>query len=606
MRTRTAVSIQRPARALRWPARRGLVLPVVLVLIGLLALAMAGFMFFVRAEATGIAAQREMEQARLAAESGLEELGMLLRDKADDPTAWWNVPETFRHRLVFANTFTREDDEVQKMGSRTQLLKSDRRPEAWRYSVVAPNFEGPPGTIRYGITPESGKLNLNAATDNEIERLFTPLLLDLGVENAPELIAALEDWMDEDDDARPGGAESAYYSNLVPGYNAKNGRLDTLDELLLIKGFTPAILWGEDVNRNGVLDHNEDDGDQSFPYYDNADGVLNHGLAGYCTVWSRETRRVSSGGPQGPGTGGLPGTGGTPQTPGGPGSDVPGGDGGDTGDGGKSGGLKSRAARSQSREPGKAQSGQQPPSGLPAGGPQPTPEELEGLRRLQELAAQAGGGGNPPAGGAPGSGGSNRPGGAGGRPPGRGPGNGGRPPTPGAPGTPGSPTTPGRPGGPGGTPGGGGPTTQPGTPGGPGTGGETPGQTKLVEGLVNVNTAPLRVLQALEGMPPETAEAIVTQRAQLSGEALAKADWVMTSGAMDAYTYNMLKDKLTTKSLQFHVEIIGYGDHTKLARRYEWVIEMRGKMMQVLYHQDLTSLGLAWPIDNDDALLLNR
>ena len=118
-------------------------------------------------------------------------------------------------------------------------------------------------------------------------------------------------------------------------------------------------------------------------------------------------------------------------------------------------------------------------------------------------------------------------------------------------------------------------------------------------GLINVNTAPLRVLQALDGMPAGGAESIVAMRQELSGDVLASPDWLMTSGAVDGATYDQIKDRITTKALQFHVEIVGYGDHTKLARRYEWIIEMRGTVAQVLYHRDLTGLGFAWPIDDE-------
>src|SRR5207302_1022705 len=44
------------------------------------------------------------------------------------------------------------------------------------------------------------------------------------------------DWLDPDDDPRPNGAESNYYSAL--GYSAKNGPMDSLDELLMVKGVT--------------------------------------------------------------------------------------------------------------------------------------------------------------------------------------------------------------------------------------------------------------------------------------------------------------------------------------------------------------------------------
>jgi hypothetical protein len=429
---------------------RGLILAVVLVLIGLLALIMVGFMFFVRAELSGVQAQRDAQQARLAAESGLEEVITVLRKSPDDPSAWWDVPERFRHALVWAETYTREEDPVRKMGSRREILEATTPAVAWRYSVVAENLDGPVDTIRYGITPEASKLNLNTATDTEIERLLTPLLLDLRIENAPDLVAALLDWRDDDENPRPQGAEDEYYTNLEPGYHAKNGHLDTIEELLLVKGWTAAMLYGEDTNRNGLLDPNEDDRDASFPYYDNGDQVLDRGIAPYVTVWSRE-----------------PGT-----------------------------------------------SGQQ-------GGP--------------------GGGG------------------------GTGAGEGGPP------------------------------ASQPGA----GT-----GQTH--EGLININTAPLRVLQAIDEMPPAVAEAIVALRRELPAESLADKNWVVTAGAADSATYDQFKDKITTRALQFHVEILGYGDHTKLARRYEWIIEMRGSLAQVLYHRDLTALGFAWPVDDDSFVVTRR
>jgi len=272
-------------------AARAVILPVVLVLIGLLALTLAGFVFFVRAESEGIAAFADGQQARLAAESGLEEVAALLRDRRDDVTAWYDVPERFRHALVWAEGYERDADPLRAMGSRRELLESGAAiTPAWRFSVPAIRFDGPQDTIRFGLTPESAKLHLNAASEEQIADLLTPLLLELRIDNPQEIIDAILDWRDADSDPRPGGAENEYYNTLDPGppYNAKNGPFDSVEELLLVKGVTAAILYGEDVNRNGILDRNEDDGAESFPYYDNGDGILNPGIAPFLTVWSRE------------------------------------------------------------------------------------------------------------------------------------------------------------------------------------------------------------------------------------------------------------------------------------------------------------------------------
>jgi hypothetical protein len=57
--------------------------------------------------------------------------------------------------------------------------------------------------------------------------------------------------------------------------------------LRLVYGASLDVLLGEDVNRNGILDENENDGEQSAPR-DNADGLIQPGLLEYVTVYSRE------------------------------------------------------------------------------------------------------------------------------------------------------------------------------------------------------------------------------------------------------------------------------------------------------------------------------
>ena len=58
------------------------------------------------------------------------------------------------------------------------------------------------------------------------------------------IVDSILDWIDTDDLHRLNGAESDYYQSLPNPYKAKNGRLDTLEELLLIKGMSPDILFG--------------------------------------------------------------------------------------------------------------------------------------------------------------------------------------------------------------------------------------------------------------------------------------------------------------------------------------------------------------------------
>jgi DNA uptake protein ComE-like DNA-binding protein len=102
-----------------------------------------------------------------------------------------------------------------------------------------------------------------------------------------EIVDAIIDWRDTDATAGASGAESSYYNTLKPPYNCKNAPFETLEELLYVKGMTPALLFGEDFNLNGVLDANENDGDDRWPP-DNRDGKLDPGLWQLCTVWSSD------------------------------------------------------------------------------------------------------------------------------------------------------------------------------------------------------------------------------------------------------------------------------------------------------------------------------
>jgi type II secretory pathway component PulK len=73
--------------------------------------------------------------------------------------------------------------------------------------------------------------------------------------DSADIGAALKDWVDRDDFQTPGGAESAdYYLNLTPPYVAKNGPIDSMDELLKVRGITPQLFWGPRAGGIAVKD----------------------------------------------------------------------------------------------------------------------------------------------------------------------------------------------------------------------------------------------------------------------------------------------------------------------------------------------------------------
>jgi general secretion pathway protein K len=70
---------------------------------------------------------------------------------------------------------------------------------------------------------------------------------ELGEEEAAGIVEALIDWIDEDDEALGfGGAESSYYQGLETPYTPRNGPMEFIEELLLVRGVTPELYNGID------------------------------------------------------------------------------------------------------------------------------------------------------------------------------------------------------------------------------------------------------------------------------------------------------------------------------------------------------------------------
>ncbi|QDT87449.1 general secretion pathway protein GspK [Gimesia chilikensis] len=257
----------------RLSERAGSTLLVVLVVVVMLSLGAYTFseLMIVEIEATN--SYGRAIQSRELALSGIELAAAYVGDRSD--VDGWN---SYHNPSQFQNI---------------NLIPSDVPRVSGYFSVIAPVIsDAQSKTIRFGLSNESGKLNLNILAteeDNELDvEAITAVDRLMYIPNMTEEIAsAILDWIDEDDDPRAYGAESDYYGTLESPYYAKNAPLESLDELLLVRGVTPELLYGEDTNRNGILDPNEDDGDATLPL-DNADGVLNAGWSAYLTVHSRE------------------------------------------------------------------------------------------------------------------------------------------------------------------------------------------------------------------------------------------------------------------------------------------------------------------------------
>lgn len=96
-------------------------------------------------------------------------------------------------------------------------------------------------TTNIGIIGESGRINVSAASAEVIASLVE-LAGGLVTAEAEDIANAIIDWRDPDDEMLTGGAENSYYSGLNPAYTCKNGRFQSVRELLLIKGVDEELL----------------------------------------------------------------------------------------------------------------------------------------------------------------------------------------------------------------------------------------------------------------------------------------------------------------------------------------------------------------------------
>ena len=135
------------------------------------------------------------------------------------------------------------------------------------------------------VIDESSKLNINTITKEQLLEL--PYMEE-------DIADAIIDWRDGDDTPGTAGVEGGYYENLPIAYTIRNGPFRTIRELLMVKGVTEELFYGEDTNFNGLLDYNEKDGDESPPR-DNRDDVLDKGWVAYLTCYSYDKNTDAEG-----------------------------------------------------------------------------------------------------------------------------------------------------------------------------------------------------------------------------------------------------------------------------------------------------------------------
>jgi hypothetical protein len=252
------------------------VLPAILVAVAMLAL--AGYRYADLMTSEYIAATRTASVARAQrlADAGVHYAAALV----GDPTTMQTL-----NNNPFDNSDYFQAKQVQAGGD-TPSGKPGR------FSIVSPVDPNAPGgngqVYRFGVADEMSKINLNALFKLDKTGQYGYNVL-MGLPGMTDDTAnSILFWLDQTATARNSGAGADYYQGLTLSYYPRNGPIDTLDELLLIKGVTPQLLFGGDKNRNGILDPDEVDDGSGNPL----------GWAAYLTLYGREQNIGSDGNPR--------------------------------------------------------------------------------------------------------------------------------------------------------------------------------------------------------------------------------------------------------------------------------------------------------------------
>ncbi|MCK5306428.1 MAG: general secretion pathway protein GspK [Candidatus Omnitrophica bacterium] len=144
------------------------------------------------------------------------------------------------------------------------------------------------GSYAVEVADETGKININTASEGLLRAL--PVIRD--AEHRAEICDSIADWIDADDNRRLNGAESAYYRSLKSPYKCKNGPLDALEELLLIKGFDKS--WLYEANDDG-FSADKRTGEKFFQN-EGEEAQADVGLEGVITVYTDGKVNVNTAG----------------------------------------------------------------------------------------------------------------------------------------------------------------------------------------------------------------------------------------------------------------------------------------------------------------------
>jgi len=150
---------------------------------------------------------------------------------------------------AIAELVFKHDTRVQNF--RKTLKDEEVPPEKKEWITDGRAYELPSelGTSEIRIMSEGAKININTVSENRLRKIIENLGLE--AEKRDIVVDSIMDWKDPNDLHRMNGAENDYYQSLEEPYEAKDANLDSIEELLLIRGVTPDLYYGRKGTKKG-------------------------------------------------------------------------------------------------------------------------------------------------------------------------------------------------------------------------------------------------------------------------------------------------------------------------------------------------------------------
>ncbi len=209
------------------PHRHGFALVIVLVCVALLALSVCLFSELSVGEAEVITTRVQLVQSRLVAESLLEQGAALVEAAHETPTLLTRLPQASGEVSWQAGG----------LFHRGELLSS---------SLTADNSRD-----RWGLDDESSRLHLGRIPLKVEEQATARAMLQQLPGVTIPIADAILDWLDDDNIPREFGAEASYYQSRQLS-TPRNGLPPHVGELILVRGVTQALLYGDKARRQSV------------------------------------------------------------------------------------------------------------------------------------------------------------------------------------------------------------------------------------------------------------------------------------------------------------------------------------------------------------------